>query len=75
MSLINKNLTTIVCLGKIAFDECKKHYKLKGAKFAHGASFKVDNLSILCSYHPSQQNTQTGRLTWEMWTDIFDKIK
>ena len=70
-----KNLTTILCLGKIAFDECKKLYKLKGAKFAHGTSFKVDNLSILCSYHPSQQNTQTGRLTWEMWADIFDRIK
>lgn len=70
-----KNLTTIVCLGKIAFDECKKIYKLKGAKFAHAAQFKIDNISILCSYHPSQQNTQTGRLTWDMWKSIFSAIK
>ena len=31
--------------------------------------------SLMTSYHPSRQNTQTGRLTWEMWISIFRQIE
>tara|TARA_A100001015_G_scaffold47103_1_gene51972 strand:+ start:55 stop:696 length:642 start_codon:yes stop_codon:yes gene_type:complete len=69
------NLKVVVCLGKIAFDTCAKLLKIKGEKFAHGHQFKFQNYHIICSYHPSQQNTQTGRLTWEMWSQIFEMCK
>jgi uracil-DNA glycosylase len=45
--------------------------------FAHGASFELPGglPRLFCSYHPSQQNTQTGRLTREMFQTVFDDIR
>jgi uracil-DNA glycosylase len=41
-------------------------------KFAHGATAVMpDGVRLACSYHPSQQNTNTGRLTRAMWNDVF----
>ncbi len=72
----------IVCLGKIAFDRILKIFLLRGLKFAHGAvyqlpisSFIPHPSSLICSYHPSQQNTLTGKLTIEMFDDIWKKAK
>jgi uracil-DNA glycosylase family 4 len=73
--LILKNIKIIVCLGKIAFDTCCKLLDIKGAKFYHGNLFLHQSLTILCSYHPSKQNTQTGRLKWDQWSYIFSKSK
>ncbi len=70
ISFLN-NLQVIICLGKIAFDSYCKLMKIKGAKFSHGKLFHHNNLSIICSYHPSRQNTQTGRLTWLQWKKVF----
>ena len=69
----------IVCLGRIAFERLLRIFSLRGAefKFVHGASYKVRTPStaadvwILCSYHPSQQNTLTGRLTASMFDTIW----
>lgn len=69
------NLKVIVCLGKIAFDSCKKLLGFKGETFSHGHQFMFSEYKIICSYHPSQQNTQTGRLTWDMWMAIFNVCK
>ena len=68
----------IVCLGRIAFERILRMHYVRDAsfKFAHGAAYKLDSgLWILCSYHPSQQNTLTGKLTVKMFDDIWVKAK
>ena len=74
----------IVCLGRIAFDRIVKMYSAKnlGWKFEHGAVYVLPNSPfiihpsyLLCSYHPSQQNTLTGKLTVKMFDDIWVKAK
>jgi uracil-DNA glycosylase len=73
----------IVALGKIAFDEVVKMTKLRDSddtgqvQFSHMAFFpaKKDRPWILASYHPSRQNTQTGRLTRDMFQSIWVKAR
>lgn len=68
----------IVCLGRIAFERILKIYSEKKPvyKFAHGASYRLANGKwILCSYHPSQQNTSTKKLTLKMFDAIWEKAK
>jgi len=73
----------IVCLGRIAFERLRRIYSLRGAKyrFAHGATYRLRpdpsgvELCLLCSYHPSQQNTLTGRLTASMFDRIWAKAR
>ena len=69
------NITTILCLGKIAYDATCKLYKVKPEKFGHNKLFSYDGFEILTSYHPSKQNTQTGRLAWSQWSAVFAKAK
>lgn len=70
-----QNIRVIVCLGKIAFDALRQILGIKHQKFSHGSSFLHDGRTVLCSYHPSRQNTQTGRLGWNQWNDIFFKAR
>src|SRR5947209_6595986 len=70
-----KNIKIIICLGKIGFDSCCKLLHIKGIKFVHGKSFHHVKWIIISTYHPSKQNTQTGRLTWKQWSDVFAKAK
>jgi uracil-DNA glycosylase family 4 len=68
----------IVCLGRIAFERVMKIYSVRNPawKFGHGALFRFnDGVWFLCSYHPSQQNTLTGRLTPQMFDEIWKKAK
>jgi len=68
----------IVCLGRVAFERILGIYAARrlGLKFAHGASYQLESREwILCSYHPSQQNTLTGKLTAKMFDDIWVKTK
>lgn len=72
------NPKVIVCLGRIAFERILKIYltRSNGWKFAHGAAYQLDEgVWIVCSYHPSQQNTLTGKLTPAMFDDIWRKVK
>ncbi len=68
----------IVCLGRIAFERILKIFSVRGAvyKFGHGASYPLANgIWVLCSYHPSQQNTSTGKLTATMFDAIWVQAK
>ena len=67
----------IVCLGRIAFERILKIYEARSSvyKFTHGASYQLQNIWIVCSYHPSQQNTLTGKLTIEMFDKIWEKVE
>jgi uracil-DNA glycosylase len=75
----------VVALGKIAFDasvrmlERSGHVMPRGAacKFGHGAVAWSDNRErfVIGSYHPSQQNTFTGRLTPEMLRGVFETAR
>jgi uracil-DNA glycosylase family 4 len=74
-----KNVKVVVALGKIGFDAYLNYLKrrslLSSKKpylFKHGASYRLpDGKTLLASYHPSNQNTQTGKLTREMFVKIF----
>lgn len=68
----------IVCLGRIAFERIIRIYSVRNSawKFGHGAVYQMDHGTwLLCSYHPSQQNTLTGKLTVKMFDDIWKKAK
>ena len=72
---ILKNITIILCLGKIAYDATCKLVNVKREKFGHNKLFEYDSVKILTSYHPSKQNTQTGKLTWGDWSAVFYNAK
>jgi uracil-DNA glycosylase family 4 len=72
------NLQVYVALGRVAFDVCWKLLASHGATpparrpFAHGAVFRVAGApSVVASYHPSRQNTHTGRLTPPMMRSVL----
>ena len=68
----------IVCLGRIAFERLLRMYSVRNPsfKFAHGATYELTTGHwLLCSYHPSQQNTLTGKLTVRMFDDIWVKAR
>jgi uracil-DNA glycosylase len=68
----------IVALGRIAFERILRIYSEPkvGKKFAHGAVFRLEaGPWLVCSYHPSQQNTLTGKLTVEMFDAMWAQVK
>ena len=72
---ILKEIKVILCLGKIAYDASCKLLGIKPKKFGHNKIFDINGIKILTSYHPSKQNTQTGRLTWRQWSSVFVNAK
>ncbi len=76
-------LRVVVCLGHIAWNGYLQHLRRKGDAvratdypFRHGAEYTMPGgLTLLGSYHPSLQNTNTGRLTREMFLDIFARAR
>jgi uracil-DNA glycosylase family 4 len=77
------NLRVVVTLGKIAFDAyLRAHRCLRRVlpsplpRFAHACVYRLeDSLTLVPSYHPSQHNTQTGRLTRAMWHQVFATVR
>jgi uracil-DNA glycosylase len=72
---ILKNIKVILMLGKVGFDAYCRAAGLRKLRFSHGASYEMNGKILLASYHPSRQNTNTGKLTWQMWFDIFKKAR
>jgi uracil-DNA glycosylase family 4 len=70
-----KNVKVVLALGKIGFDAYCKAVGARGLEFGHGARYDIGGRVLLASYHPSRQNTNTGKLTWRMWIRIFRTAK
>lgn len=68
----------IVVLGRIAFERVLRIYSARNSawKFVHGATYRLDaGPWLVCSYHPSQQNTLTGKLTVEMFDAVWARTR
>ena len=78
-----KKLKVVVALGKIGFDAYLAHLKrigviskATGYRFGHGKVYDLPNgVKLLASYHPSNQNTATGKLTAAMFEGVFRSAK
>ena len=72
-----ENLRVIVTLGKIAHDSTIRTLggRVAAHPFAHGAVTQIDGLTIVSSYHCSRYNTNTGRLTPEMFEGVFETVR
>ena len=70
-------VNTIVCLGHAAHAAVCKilETRRRDMPFSHGAVHRAGPYRVVCSYHPSRQNTQTGKLTWGQWQKIFARAK
>jgi len=67
-----RNKRVVVCLGNFAYVAACDFFDVSPRpKFAHGAIVEAGDVTLVCSYHPSQQNTFTGRLTEEMLDAVF----
>jgi uracil-DNA glycosylase family 4 len=79
-----KNVRVFVPLGQIAFTQTLRSLRLKGLEipplsFGHGKIYSLRTpdsqlRTLITTYHPSQQNTQTGRLTKQMFHRIFKMV-
>jgi uracil-DNA glycosylase family 4 len=69
--------TVIVCLGAYAWDAACRLLSIRPKpKFGHGAEHRVpDGPLMIGSFHPSQQNTFTGKLTEEMTDAVFERAR
>jgi uracil-DNA glycosylase family 4 len=78
------NLKVVVALGKIAFDNYLDVLKARGVirsragfEFGHNREYRIARGEpvLISSYHPSQQNTLTGKLTERMLRDVFRRAR
>ena len=76
--MLLKNVRVVVTLGRVSLEwslrALSKLYNTRlRLEFRHGALYRlpVGGLKLITSYHPSRQNTQTGRLKWGEWLNIF----
>jgi uracil-DNA glycosylase family 4 len=78
-----RRVRVVVGLGRIGFEaylgaaaELGWGVPRPRPRFAHGAAFELPSgVTLLATYHPSRQNTQTGRLTWAMFDAVFAEAR
>lgn len=74
-----KKPVVILALGQLALRSVLKaleYPQVSKIKFSHGLEVKISNhVTLLVSYHPSQHNTFTGRLTGSMFDAVFNRAK
>ncbi len=78
-----RRVRVVVALGKIAFDSTIRVRRELGLevprplpRFGHGRVYRMpEGVTLIASFHPSQQNTQTGRLTRPMFHAVFRKAR
>jgi uracil-DNA glycosylase family 4 len=76
------NVRVVVALGRIGFDAYLNYLKRAGVitnkkpyAFGHGVEYETpDGRMLVGSYHPSNQNTNTGKLTERMFTELFERV-
>jgi uracil-DNA glycosylase family 4 len=71
------HVRVIICLGAFAYDGLARVLDFRRRpKFSHGVEARLaDGRTVLCSFHPSQQNTFTGKLTQPMFDAIFVRAR
>ncbi len=79
MALLPK-VKAVLALGKIGMDSYINSLPTSERpkprpQFGHGVVYDINSIRLFGSYHPSRQNTQTGRLTKEMFGDVLGEIK
>ena len=76
------NVRVIVALGKLAFDNALAALARRGIAtpkprptFGHNVAYRLGEITLIASYHPSQRNTQTGLLTRAMFDRVFARAR
>src|SRR5664280_1754251 len=72
-----RRVRVVVALGQIAFTAYSKSMKVRGLKFSHNSVHELGNglPKLIASYHPSRQNTNTGKLTEPMFDAVIARAK
>jgi uracil-DNA glycosylase len=76
-----RSVRVIVCLGSFAWEVAFRALAARGVsvkprpRFGHGAAVSVGDYELIGCYHPSQQNTFTGKLTEPMLDDVFTRAR
>ena len=77
--MLLQNLRVVVALGAVAMGAFLRTWRALGhdvpspvPSFRHGDSWQLVPITLVASYHPSQRNTQTGRLTQAMFDRVFE---
>ena len=79
--LVDKDI--LICLGQYGYNSLWRYLGSRGVelprprpKFGHGVEIPLaDGVTVLLSFHPSQQNTFTGKLTRDMFAAVFDRAR
>jgi uracil-DNA glycosylase family 4 len=78
LRLVLPSARAVVCLGSYAWDNVARALARLGfavprprPRFGHGARYRAGHLSVVGCYHPSQQNTFTGKLTEPMLDEVL----
>jgi len=74
------NLKAVLALGQLAYKEFFHLMEIQGSPvkktpFKHGSVTHLEKITLFSSYHPSPQNTYTGKLTEKMFLSLLNKIK